>query len=343
METLRLRADCAEQLVLATEQELMALNKLQHLLIESPEAAGGNTMFAPMLAWLLSRAFRLQLLSANLGNVSYFPPMSLLKHLVLNLTSFPGNDSIFDSLSHAVSLETLMIDCGQVGPGPGPRPSLKLENLTSLERLALKYVLPADLQVREGCSVLVEGTAACTSHNIWSRVAENISYLRVEDKSSELLGVPASFAGFLNLQVVYFAIGGLGKEGANVSLHNGLANVRRLCIIGDNLFITVPAKVQWEEVWFHSHKAVCITLVDVDAFVAKCRRFATCYKSLIGTWMPILCKCLAAQGLEFRVKDRENSMSLLARGKLNFVRCFCGACLKCLAPSQKALSDWATR
>lgn len=85
VETLRLRANCAEELVRANGQGSLALRRLQHLLIETPEAASGNRKFVPMLAWLLSRADNLQVLSANISDIFFFPPMSQLKHLALNL------------------------------------------------------------------------------------------------------------------------------------------------------------------------------------------------------------------------------------------------------------------
>lgn len=58
--------------------------------------------------------------------------------------------------------------------------------------------------------------------------------------------------------------------------------------------------------------------------------------------MPILCKTLAAQGVHFEVSAEGNGCSILSIGEVNFTGCVCGACLKCLAPSQKAVSDWAT-
>lgn len=341
METMRLRADCAEQLVRANGQGSLALRRLQHLLIENPEAANGNIKFVPMLAWLLSRADNLQLLSAKIGGIFFFPPMSQLKHLALEFTSLPENLSVFDSIAHAVSLETLMVKCRGVGPGRGP--ILKLDDLKSLQRLALEGVLPAELEVWETCRISVEGSHVSNmAGNVWSRVAGNISYLRFVDQSSELLGVPASFAGFINLQVVYLSLAKLGKKGASVPLQDGLANVRRLYINGHDLFITVPAKVLWEEVFFVSDKVLCITFIDVNAFLASCSRFATYYDSLIGTWMPILCKSLAARGIEFEVIDQDDGHSVLVCGEVDFSRCFCGACLSCLTLSHKALSDWVT-
>ena len=189
-----------------------------------------------------------------------------------------------------------------------------------------------------------EGSAVLSmSDTNWScKGTESISYLRVEDSSFKLLAFPARFARLQNLQVVYLSLGKVGKDGASVSLSDGLANVRRLCIIGDDLFVTVPANVQWEEVCFSGEKSLGITFVDATAFVSRCSRFAFCYKSLVGTWMPILCRCFAAQSLDFEVGDHSDGRSLLYRGSVDFVRCFCGACLTCLARSQKALRKWAT-
>lgn len=84
VEALRLRANCAEQLVLATGQGSLALRRLQHLLIETSEAASANVTFAPMLAWLLSRTDKLQLLSAILSDIFFFPPLMHWKHLALD-------------------------------------------------------------------------------------------------------------------------------------------------------------------------------------------------------------------------------------------------------------------
>ncbi len=141
-----------------------------------------------------------------------------------------------------------MINCRVVCPSPGPK--LQLENLQSLQRLALKRIVPAKLQVRETCSVSFEGSQLSRmSDQVWSDMAASISYVRIEDTSSTLLDVPASFAGFTNLQDVYRSLKGLGQDGAHVSLQNGVANVRRLCIISDkDMFVTVPANVRWEEV-----------------------------------------------------------------------------------------------
>ncbi len=236
-----------------------------------------------------------------------------------------------------------MINCRAASPGQGP--ALKLDNLKRLERLALKSIVPAELQVWEDCRVYVEGPAIVSiSDGSWSRVTGNISYLRYVAKASEMLDLSASFTGFKNLHIVYLHLRGLGKDGTNVPL-DGLANVKRLCILANDLFITVPAKVQWEEVWFGGFKALGVTFVDVDAFISSCDGFAVCYKSLIGAWLPLLCKSLAARGLDYFARDRDMGNfvnSVLSRGKVNFNRCFCGACLKCLAPFHGAVSEWAT-
>ena len=339
METMRLRGACGKELMLATHHGSLALRRLRHLLIGDPEGATGTIMSAPTFAWVLSRAENLQLLSVALGKFSFLPPLTRLRHLALTFVDFPRD---FQSISHAVSLETLMIDCRKVLIGPGP--NLQLENTKGLQRLALRNILPADLQVWEGCSVFVEGIAVLSMPDEdWSsKVAESISYMRIADRSMNWLAVPARFARLQNLQVVYLALGRLGAEGNSVPLQDSLANVRRLSIVADDLFITVPATVQWEEVHFGGEKALCINFVDVKAFVSSCSRFATAYKSLIGTWMPILCQCLAAQGLPFQVEGLSRVRSLLFRGEADFSKCLCGACLRCLAQSQEALGDWAT-
>ena len=121
VETLRLRENCGEVFVHATGHGSLALSRLQHLLIGSPEAASNSKAFDPTLAWLLSRAEILQLLAANLSsNCFFFPPLTRLKHLVLNFVTLPGALSVLQSISHAVSLETLLIKCQKAGQGPGP-------------------------------------------------------------------------------------------------------------------------------------------------------------------------------------------------------------------------------
>lgn len=340
VETMRLQANCADQLVLATGYSSLALRRLQHLLIQTPEAASGTAVFAPMLAWLLCRAENLQLLSADLGNILFFPPMTHLKHLVLSLEVLSETCEILKSTSHAVSLETLLVNF--LGTGPSPGPSLNLENLRSLQRLALICALPAEVRVWKSCSIFVEGLAVPSMSDVrWSSKMA-ISHLRYIHWSSEFFGIPASFAGLQNLQDVHLMLGRLGKEGASVSLQNGLANVSRLYIEAENLFITVPAKVQWKEVWFGSLKgAMCITFVDMDAFVSRICQVGIRYKSQIGSWLPKMCRCLAAKGFRYSVRDLKNGGTLFFWGRFDFTRCVCGACLMCLASSQKVLTEWA--
>lgn len=117
VEVLCLRRNGALGLAGTGVQDADTLMSLKQLEIIVPSVEHTTTAFKMWFSWVLSRAQKLTLLSAWVGQLEWFPPMRQLKHLVLRCNWSPGE--IFAALPHAKSLQTLSLRAGKLSGGVG--------------------------------------------------------------------------------------------------------------------------------------------------------------------------------------------------------------------------------
>ena len=232
-------------------QDTHALMNLKQLEIIAPSNEENTaTAFKMWFSWVLSRAQKLTLLSAQVGRLEWFAPMMQLKHLVLRCSSSPGN--IFAALPFAKSLQTLSLRATGLSGGATvlDAPRLDLKSLPDLRFVALHGVCPDDTLLPGECGLHLAGlvTLDAIGDEEWDSALTNLRTIEFVNLDLLLPHLPGLFGNvdLQNLSIIAMDVKECGEVDEPVSLAL-LAHVQQLYICAQQeVYVTVPAKVSWQ-------------------------------------------------------------------------------------------------
>ncbi len=147
----------------------------------SPEEGDAAVAHHLSMFWLLASAPKLTLLSANLGKVPWFPPLSRIKHLVFTLEKDADTATIFAALSNAITLETLSMDAAK-HENVLKASVLQLEALPCLHSVRLDAIRPAGTHLPEDCTLQLVGLVqADFASPKWNSALNKVSAFEFSD------------------------------------------------------------------------------------------------------------------------------------------------------------------
>ena len=323
-------------------QNADALMNLKQLEIIAPTFEDNNSMtaFKMWFTSVLLRAQKLTLLSAQVGRLEWFAPMMQLKHLVLRCSCSPGE--IFAALPHAKSLQTLSLHAEGLSGGATvlDAPRLELKSLPDLRAVALHKVCPDHTILPKECDLHLAGlvTLDILGDEKWGSALANLQSIEFRDIGAFLPQLPGLFGNvdLQKLSIVSMYFNECGETNAPVSLAV-LAHVRQFCVCaGGEVYVTVPAKVSWQDVRFWGHQKLEVTFKDINAFATTVGTCAFCSNNLAGPHFFRLCHTLAERGIPWkssRHSRNKGGVTTLAFPNSDaecFPGCVCGACMECL-------------
>ena len=339
MEVLCLPPNGALGLAGTEVQNADALMNLKQLEIIGPSGEDNvSTMaFKMWFSWVLCRAQKLTLLSAQVGRLEWFAPMMQLKHLVLRCSCNPGN--IFAALSNAKSLQTLSLRAMRLSGGAmvPDAPRLDLKSLPDLRAVALHGVCLDDTLLPGECDLHLAGLVKLDTlgDEKWGSALANLRSIKFQDIRAFLPELPGLFGNvdFENLSIVFIYIATCGEVNAPVSLAY-LAHVHKLYVCAEeDLYVHVPAKVSWQRFRLWGAERLEVTFEDIYGFATPVGSCAFCYTDLSGGCLFDLCSILAERGVPWVSGRDEHGLTRLqfpTSDAGNFPGCFCGACMQCL-------------
>ncbi len=336
---LRLHAEDWRGLAFAMKQGLNKMSSLQQLEVtgdhqDGTEKEGMAHMMS--LYWLLAKAPKLRVFSANFEKVTWVPPLSQLKHLVLAFKEDTGD--VFAHLPNAEALETLSLT---LSGNALEAPALDLENMPCLHTLTLTRVRPAGITLPHNCSLhLFDINDAVLSDAQWDAALVKVRTFDYTDHSRLVLGqFPAIFARFLNITTVALDVSHLGDSENYLSLE-GLSQAERLYLCGERVYLTVPARVSWQKFFVEGEEQVAITFADVAYFAQAVPVAYFVFCSLSGPSLMHLTAAWAAGGRTWdgyacggSTVIRSPQDSRRGGAVVTFGTCLCGACMVCLRRS----------
>ena len=341
MEVLCLPSNGALGLAGIEMQNADALMNLKQLEINAPSVQDNitTTAFKMWFSWVLCRAQKLTVLSAQVERLEWFAPMMQLKHLVLRCSCAPGK--IFAALPHAKSLQTLSLRAEGLSGGATvlDAPRLELKSLPDLRAVAFHGVCPDDTLLPKECGLHLAGlvTLDTIGDEKWSSALANLRSIDFVNNNLFLPQLPGPFGNvdMQNLSIVIMEFQDCGKANAPVSLA-ALAHVQQLCICVDReVYVTVPAKVSWQKLRLWGTDKLEVTFEDINAFATTVGSCSFSSINLAGTCLFQLCLALAERGIPWVPFKNENgagaiTLAFPATDAGEFSGCFCGACMECL-------------
>ncbi len=351
-QVLRLRADAAHELADNILPDCPHLAKLQQLEIFVRDAGPASSGLLMWLTWLLARASQLSTLSLYMSKLPWLPPVTHLKHLILTFSM--DSERIITALSNARGLETLSIKYLQKGAEDGSEelpmgevPAIHLGRLVHLHSLALTCIMPAALELPQGCSLSLSGLQhRRMASESWDHVFGSLKALRLDCTGTRLASPPNFFADCPNLTKLCIVADKIGAEGSPLPL-TGLNHVKVLVMEGSEMYICMPSTFAWETAYFFGSSTVFLAFDDIDLFAKNIAQayFVVGYDSVKGTWLPRLCAALGDEDIEWEVCGGEDGLlpqihCPRQEYDIDIAKCWCGACLDCLAAAGLANAEY---
>ena len=344
---LNLNEDNAGQLAATCAQPAMQLDHLKELHFRCAAYSG---LCKGLLAWLLSKTPNIEALSCcAFRKLFYFPPLTTLKHLMLNSTDFSSLDEVLRQLP---ALETLLLDGwrevyihedADAFPNAAHLSSLDVRSNTRLTHIAFHEVTVGCPRVPAACKVSVSITDAGENFGslIWANLGTALRYfywscsgsIELEDMHG-LLFCPAL------TYVDMAADESFGNKDTPIVLAGHLANLKCLFIRAFEVHVVVPADVEWKAFRVVAGRGgLHLTFEDVQRFASTTATWVFSGPRLEESGVRhALREALSAAGKSWDEFSLDNGpVHLRGPGfmcpkdvgwKLPY--CMCGACRDCL-------------
>ena len=288
------------------------------------------------LSWLLACSPKLTVLSTCLGELPWFPPLLHIKHLELIFAEVVEVDKVFAAIPSAANLVSLSL---KAEDGILEAPELQLQSMPSLERVGLVGFLPAAIHMPEGCILHLGGLGHDDlSGKEWDAALPYVTTFFFKDFTVHIEdNLPAYFAKMHILTIVKIQVDELGSARCHVCLE-GLARVKRLCLIGTALYVKVPARVSWRGLTVKS-QTLGISFADAAWFAMNVSIAAFRYRFMSGSSLLEVSRewsacCRSWSSKEYPWRGHESTfVTCPPDTAMTFSQCFCGVCMSCLRDS----------
>ncbi len=330
--TLELYAQHWQRLVDALGQDLNRLTNLQEVMIFGSNQETHEEVMAHVMSvlWLLASATNLRLLHACLDKIPWFPPLSQLKHLLLDVTTDLGN--LFAGIRHAEKLETLCLHSSDEKLVETPR--LDLGNMPCLYSVGLNCIRPAALHLPCSCWLHLRGLETVDfSLSQWDTVLDKICTYDFDNIELSIVDTLPTFFGALHhIKTVVVQVDQLGTPEAYLSLE-ALRHVPDFYLGGRLVYVKVPARVAWQEANFGSSEELGLKFEDLEWFAKHVPIATLNYAHLEGPSMLHLCSAWTACGRPWSASAECRETVIQCPPDCRMIdnySCFCGICIDCL-------------
>ena len=195
-----------------------------------------------------SHALPLQVLFANVVNLSGFVCARGIKHLMLLIPN-PDCGNISSALAGLEHLETLWL--ASFGETPQASGALQLSAHERLQSLALIRIVPESISCNDSCELHVQLPIESMEHPVWETVLPRVRSVRLwgHSRQCRLVALPSILHKAGNLLSAELKMPLCGTATVPVLLGGPLAHVEELVLRCLELHAVVPAHVTWRSVY----------------------------------------------------------------------------------------------